>query len=65
MQHVTLEELDFTVRTYNTLKRAGINSLGELSNLTESELMQVRNIARKSFDEVLSKLHEYGVTLSK
>ncbi|MBO4887568.1 MAG: DNA-directed RNA polymerase subunit alpha [Firmicutes bacterium] len=59
----TIEEMDLSVRSYNCLKRANINTVEDLINKTEEEMMKVRNLGRKSLDEVLSKLHELGLSL--
>lgn len=59
----TIEELDFTVRTYNSLKRHGINYVTELINMTESDLMGVRNINVKLINEINQKLEEIGLKL--
>lgn len=53
---MTIEELDLSVRSYNCLKRAGINTIQELTNKSEAEMMKVRNLGRKSLDEVKNKL---------
>lgn len=58
-----IEELDFSVRTFNCLKKAGIMTIGELVQTTEPELMQIRNFGRKSLEEVREKLGEWGLTL--
>ena len=55
--------MDLSVRSYNCLKRAGINTIEDLTNKTEDEMMKVRNLGRKSLDEVLGKLHEVGLSL--
>jgi DNA-directed RNA polymerase subunit alpha len=60
---IKIDDLDFSVRTYNCLKRQGIESLDELKNYTEDELMNIRNFGQKSFDEVKDKLQEYGFEL--
>lgn len=60
---MTIEEMDLSVRSYNCLKRAQINTIEDLINKTEDEMMKVRNLGRKSLDEVLSKLHEVGLSL--
>jgi DNA-directed RNA polymerase subunit alpha len=60
---MTIEELDLSVRSYNCLKRAGIDNVEDLINKTEDEMMKVRNLGRKSLDEVLGKLHEMGLAL--
>lgn len=59
----TIEELDLSVRSYNCLKRANINTVEDLTNKTEEEMMQVRNLGRKSLEEVINKLAELGLTL--
>ena len=58
-----IEELDLSVRSYNCLKRAGINTVGELTQKTSEEMMRVRNLGRKSLKEVIQKLHEIGLEL--
>ncbi|MDS9472030.1 DNA-directed RNA polymerase subunit alpha [Sporosarcina pasteurii] len=60
---MTIEELDLSVRSYNCLKRAGINTVLELSNKTEEEMMKVRNLGRKSLEEVKAKLDELNLEL--
>lgn len=60
---MTIEELDLSVRSYNCLKRAGINSVQELCQRTEDEMMKVRNLGRKSLEEVMEKLKEHGLGL--
>ncbi|MBO8157495.1 MAG: DNA-directed RNA polymerase subunit alpha [Bacillaceae bacterium] len=62
---MTIEELDLSVRSYNCLKRAGINTVQELTQKTEEDMMKVRNLGRKSLDEVKSKLDELGLSLRK
>jgi DNA-directed RNA polymerase subunit alpha len=58
-----IEELDLSVRSYNCLKRAGINTVGELCSKTEEEMMKVRNLGRKSLEEVVEKLNGLGLSL--
>lgn len=58
-----IEELELSVRSYNCLKRAGIGTVKELCNKTQDEMMKVRNLGRKSLDEVLEKLQELGLEL--
>jgi DNA-directed RNA polymerase subunit alpha len=58
-----IEELDLSVRSYNCLKRAGINTVGELCAKTEDEMMKVRNLGRKSLEEVVEKLTAMGLGL--
>lgn len=62
---MTIEELDLSVRSYNCLKRAGINSVEELTYKTEDDMMKVRNLGKKSLDEVGKKLEELGLSLRK
>lgn len=59
----TIEDLDFSVRAYNCLKRAGIHNLQDLVNKSESEMMKIRNLGRKSLKEVLDKVKELGLVL--
>ena len=58
-----IEELDLSVRSYNCLKRAGINAVEELIKKTEEDMMKVRNLGKKSLAEVKSNLAEHGLTL--
>ncbi len=60
-----IEDLDLSVRSYNCLKRAGINTVGELVRKTDEEMMKVRNLGKKSFEEVERKLNELGFSLSR
>ena len=60
---MNIDELELSVRSYNCLKRAGINTVGELTNRTAEDMMKVRNLGRKSLDEVLAKLQEFGLQL--
>ncbi|UOR10583.1 DNA-directed RNA polymerase subunit alpha [Halobacillus amylolyticus] len=62
---MTIEELDLSVRSYNCLKRAGINTVQELANKSEDDMMKVRNLGRKSLEEVKHKLEELGLGLRK
>ena len=62
---MTIEELDLSVRSYNCLKRAGINSVEELTYRSEDDMMKVRNLGKKSLDEVQKKLEELGLSLRK
>ncbi|MGI6091766.1 MAG: DNA-directed RNA polymerase subunit alpha [Negativicutes bacterium] len=62
---MTIEDLDLSVRSYNCLKRAGINTVAELVQRTEEDMMKVRNLGRKSLDEVKKKLHELGLSLTE
>jgi DNA-directed RNA polymerase subunit alpha len=58
-----VEDLELTVRSYNCLKREGVDTIGQLATMTEEELMNIRNLGMKSVDEIRSKLIEYGYTL--
>lgn len=59
----TIEDLDLSVRSFNCLKRAGINTVEDLANKTEDDMMKVRNLGRKSYEEVLNKLDSLGLSL--
>ena len=61
---MNIDELELSVRSYNCLKRAGINTVGELTNKTSDDMMKVRNLGRKSLEEVLAKLKELGLQLN-
>lgn len=60
---LNIDELELSVRSYNCLKRAGINTVEELTNKTADDMMKVRNLGRKSLEEVLAKLKELGLSL--
>ncbi len=60
----TIEELDLSVRSYNCLKRAGINTVQDLTNRSENDMMKVRNLGRKSLEEVVAKLDSMGLCLA-
>ena len=62
---LTIDELDLSVRSFNCLKRAGINTVEDLIYKTEEEMMKVRNLGRKSLEEVIAKLNSFGFTLKK
>ena len=62
---MTIEELDLSVRSFNCLKRAGINTVQDLINKSEEDMMKVRNLGRKSLEEVVNKLNSLGFNLSK
>jgi DNA-directed RNA polymerase subunit alpha len=62
---MTIEELDLSVRSYNCLKRAGINTVHELASKSEDDMMKVRNLGRKSLEEVKVKLEDLGLGLRK
>ena len=61
---MSIDELELSVRSYNCLKRAGINTVEELTNKTSDDMMKVRNLGRKSLEEVLAKLNELGLQLN-
>lgn len=62
---MTIEELDLSVRSFNCLKRAGINTVQDLINKSEDEMMKVRNLGRKSLEEVINKLDSLGFTFNR
>lgn len=62
---MTIEELDLSVRSFNCLKRAGINTVEDLISKSEDEMMKVRNLGKKSLEEVIAKLHSLGFNLTK
>lgn len=61
---IGLEDMDLSVRAFNCLKRGGLNCVGDIASLSAPELIKVRNLGRKSFEEVINKLAEFGITLS-
>ena len=62
---LTIDDLDLSVRSYNCLKRAGINNVADLITKTEDDMMKVRNLGRKSLEEVLNKIKSLGFELNK
>ena len=62
---MTIEELDMSVRSFNCLKRAGIDTVEDLINRTEEDMIRVRNLGKKSLEEVIQKLHSLGLRLKK
>jgi DNA-directed RNA polymerase subunit alpha len=58
---MNIDELELSVRSFNCLKRAGINTVEELTNKTAEDMMKVRNLGKKSLEEVTQKLHELGL----
>ncbi len=64
IKNMSIDELELSVRSYNCLKRAGINTVGELCEKSMEDLMKVRNMGRKSLDEILAKLDAMGLQLS-
>ena len=65
VMEMTIEELDLSVRSYNCLKRAGVNNVEDLAAKTEEDMMRVRNLGRKSLEEVLQKMESLGLSLRK
>ena len=62
---MTIEELDLSVRAFNCRKRAGVNTVADLINKSQDEMMKVRNLGKKSLEEVLAKLDSLGFSLNK
>ncbi len=62
---MSIEELELSVRSFNCLKRVGISTVEDLTNKTEAEMLKVRNLGKKSFDEVTNKLHALGLDFAK
>jgi len=62
---MTIEEMDLSVRSFNCLKRAGISTVQDLINKTEDDMMKVRNLGRKSLEEVIYKMASLGFNLRK
>ncbi len=62
---MTIEDLDMSVRSFNCLKRAGIDTVEDLTNRTEEDMIKVRNLGKKSLEEVIQKLHSLGLDLKK
>lgn len=62
---MTIEELELSVRSFNCLKRAGISTVEDLTNKTDAEMMKVRNLGKKSLEEVTAKLHSLGLDFAK
>lgn len=60
---MNIEDMDLSVRSYNCLKRAGIHTVEDLTKRSEDDMLKVRNLGRKSLDEVIGKLHSYGLDL--
>ena len=58
---MSIEDLELSVRSFNCLKRAGISTVEDLTNKSEAEMMKVRNLGKKSLDEVTEKLHSLGL----
>ena len=62
---MSIEEMDLSVRSYNCLKRAGIHTIEDLTKKTEDDMLKVRNLGKKSLDEVILKLNGYGLKLKE
>ncbi len=62
---MSIEDLELSVRSFNCLKRAGISTVEDITNMTEQEMMKVRNLGKKSLDEVTFKLHSLGLDFAK
>ena len=62
---MSIEEMDLSVRSYNCLKRAGIHTIEDLTKKTEDDMLKVRNLGKKSLDEVILKLNSYGLKLKE
>ena len=60
---MNIEDMDLSVRSYNCLKRAGIHTVEDLTKKSEDDMLKVRNLGRKSLDEVINKLISYGLNL--
>ena len=61
---ITIDELELSVRAYNCLKRASINSMSELLKKSEHDLLNIKNFGKKSSDEVIERLHHFGLDLA-
>ncbi|HRR89874.1 MAG TPA: DNA-directed RNA polymerase subunit alpha C-terminal domain-containing protein, partial [Eubacteriales bacterium] len=62
---MSVEDLDLSVRSYNCLKRASINTVEDLTKKTEEDMLKVRNLGRKSLEEVIKKLEDLGLSLRR
>ena len=62
---MAIEEMDLSVRSYNCLKRANIHTVEDLTKKTEDDMLKVRNLGRKSLEEVIQKLESYGLALKQ
>lgn len=60
---MSIDEMDLSVRSYNCLKRANIQTVGDLTRKTEEDMLKVRNLGKKSLDEVIARLESYGLGL--
>ncbi|MGL5902255.1 MAG: DNA-directed RNA polymerase subunit alpha C-terminal domain-containing protein, partial [Cetobacterium sp.] len=64
IMNTRIEELDLTVRSFNCLKKAGIEEVGQLAKMSMNELLKIKNLGRKSLDEILEKMKELGFDLN-
>lgn len=64
-ERLDVDELELSVRAYNCLKRAGINCLGDLANITEEQFRNTRNLGKSSFEEIFAKMQEFGISFKK
>ena len=65
IEDMKIEELDFTVRSYNCLKKAGVNTISDLTSMSYIELLKIKNLGRKSLNEIIDKMKELGYDLSE
>ena len=65
MLETSIEDLEFSVRSYNCLKRAGIHTVADIVNKSEQDMIKVRNLGKKSLDEVINKIKELGLEFKK
>ena len=65
LKSVGIDEMDLSVRAYNCLRRAGIDTLADLQKMTQEDLMKVRNLGRKGLEEIIAKAKEYGITIEE
>ncbi len=65
LEDMRIEELDFTVRSYNCLKKAGVNTISDLTSMSYAELLKIKNLGRKSLNEIIEKMKELGHDLSE
>ena len=65
IEDMKIEELDFTVRSYNCLKKAGVNTISDLTSMSYVELLKIKNLGRKSLNEIIDKMKELGYDLSE
>ena len=63
IREMSIEDMDLSVRSYNCLKRANIHTVDDLTKKTEDDMLKVRNLGKKSLDEVIYKLSTYGLSL--